>query len=190
MPSCHCGCVVRGQKSGIFTHLFQDVLRLHMFFDHFVFGVSHTATSTSVHYSFPTLLFPGVWGSCCFVLPRWSVEEFHMSSIFLCYRMIESFSVAMCSASTGMRAVCVLRPWTSAPACPAPLTRDWGRTEVKHPCTRNELEFCIQIYKREKCPQSPKNSLCCHTAACWCVGFMIVLLEVKRNETKAKRGRK
>ena len=84
VPSCHCGCVVRGQKSGIFTHLFQDVLRLHMFFDHLVFGVSHTATSTSVHYSFPSLLFPGVWGSCCFVLPRWSVEEFHTPSIFLC----------------------------------------------------------------------------------------------------------
>ena len=28
-------------------------------FDHLVSGVSHTATSTSAHYSFPTLLFPG-----------------------------------------------------------------------------------------------------------------------------------
>ena len=63
--------------AGVFTTMHA------LFFDHLVFGVSHTATSTSVHYSFPTLLFPGVWGSCCFVLPRWSVEEFHTPSIFL-----------------------------------------------------------------------------------------------------------
>ena len=61
--------------------------------------------------------------------------------------MIESFGVAMCSASmTGMRAVCVLRrPWTRTPACPTPLTWGWERPAVKHPVPEMSLYFVLFI---------------------------------------------
>ena len=71
--------------AGVFTTMYA------LSFDHLVFGVSHTATSTSVHYSFP-LLFP--WGLGLFLfrnpthipnqgtLPREGAFVFFNFSIF------------------------------------------------------------------------------------------------------------